>query len=78
MVNRYLMHELVHKILGGKIKSMVWGITGKEGLSYHVGYLFIVAIMIVISLWVADMFMRKFYFSHPICNDDILIKCRCG
>lgn len=64
----YLMHELVHTIIGAKVKSAVWGITGKEGMSYHVGYVVIVAILVVISLWVADMFMRKCDSSIEFCG----------
>lgn len=55
----YLMHELVHTIMGGKVKAAVWGVTGREGMGYHVGYVIIVVILVTISLWVADMFMRK-------------------
>lgn len=55
----YLMHELVHTIIGRKVNAAVWGVTGKEGMGYHAGYVIIVAILVTISLWVADMFMRK-------------------
>lgn len=53
------MHELVVKILGGYIKRFMWSFTGEVGFGYHVGYVLTMSVDVAISLWIADMFMRK-------------------
>lgn len=53
------MHELVVKILCGYIKRFMWSFTGEVGFDYHVGYVVTIFVDVAISLWIADMFMRK-------------------
>lgn len=58
------MHELVVKVLRGYIKRSMWSLTGEAGFGYHVGYVLNIFVDVAISLWIADMFMRKlFVFS---------------
>ena len=54
----YLVHELVIMTLGNRIREFGWGIFGKEGMGYHVGFVLGLCIFVAFCVWLADMFMR--------------------